>query len=484
MMEDGLLVRLIAVNPERFSLGLAYLEATLTGYLGSRIRVEQSIYDLTAIRRGDIDLASIVTHAAADRPAVIGLSWYCWNHRLIQDLADMLAVVAPTARIVVGGPETRTIDENELLRFPDGTVFAFGEGEQAISEFVEQVLRGGPPSEPPADGARLSAGSIVRGAGKRVAVPPESIPSPVLAGTLQDASSDWLPSYTTTRGCVYRCSFCAWQDGLREREFDLGVVRRELDVLARRPYERIWITDTIFGRNEDRAMAILERLRNWPHPTRFAVELHGRFLSDRLAGELAEIPLAWAAVGIQSLAPDVLRLTRRSPHAQQLIEAVNRLYAALTDRSAIHLDVIFGLPRQTVDDCFETVDVLLEAFPDATIFTGMLQMIPGTAFESLRREPGWVALPPEGDCEVVTTPDLGLAEMDRVRDLTVGLDAHAVARGRLGGGSAGMTAARLETIGRSLRGTPFAAHPVYGRRESFTADQVVGTVRSPETIGV
>ena len=141
------------------------------------------------------------------------------------------------------------------------------------------------------------------------------------------------------------------------------------------------------------------------------------------------MPLAWAAVGVQSLAPDVLKLTRRSPRTEELLTAVGRLYRALCDRSVIHLDIIFGLPKQSADDCFETVDVLLDAFPEATIFTGMFQVLAGTKFEVLREEPGWVVLPPELDCEVAASSYLGAGDMARVRDLATGLDAYTVLRG-------------------------------------------------------
>jgi radical SAM superfamily enzyme YgiQ (UPF0313 family) len=488
MSEEVPLVRLVAINPDRFSLGLAHLHAAVEARFGARVRVQQSIIDLGALHRREIDLALLATRLVDGSPAVVGLSWYCWNHRVMQDLARLVHDLAPGCQLIVGGPETATLEDAALAAFPVGTLFVVGEGEQALAELVERALATGrPPGRPagelPPGVARAEPSGILR-APRQAALPTADIPSPVLAGTVRPASSNWLPSYATTRGCVFGCSFCAWQDGFREREFDLDTVMRELDVLAGCGYDRIWITDTIFGRNEARGLQILRRLREWPTPTRFAVELHAKYLSDRLAMGLAEVSLAWAAIGIQSLAPNVLKLTRRSPYTEQLLAAVGRLYRVVPDRSAIHLDIIFGLPQQTVEDCFETVDLLLAEFPEATIFTGMLQVIPGTTVESLRWTDGWTVLPPEGDFEVAATPDLDLDDMNRIRDLCVGLDAHLIGRTRTPTGGPGVAAADLEALGRSLRGTGFAAHPVYGRRERYTAEQLQQCAAGGEMVDV
>lgn len=471
MSKQRHLVRLVAVNPDGFSLGLAYLDAALSAHFGGRLRVEQSIHDLDAIHRREIDLGALAAHILSDEPLAVGFSWYCWNHRLIQDLARLVRSLSPRCQIVIGGPETRTINDAELMAFPEGTVFVFGEGEAALRVLVEQMLDGST-AEMPAGTARRDAQGLIRSPRRSAALATSQIVSPVLSGTLRQSTADWLPSYATTRGCVFKCSFCAWQDGFREREFDLDMVMRELDTLASQEYRIIWITDTIFGRNEPRGLEIVRRLQRWPSDTQFAVELHAKYLSERLCAELSKVRLAWAAIGIQSLAPGVLRLTRRSPYTEQLFESAQRLYRQLEDRSVLHLDIIFGLPGQTLDDCFETVDLLLETFPEATIFTGMLQVVPGTDFEKLRHEPGWVVLPPEGDFEVAATPDIGPAEMARIRDLAAGLDAHVICRDTRGSTASVVTAEGFEKIGRSLRGTAFGRHPVYGRRENFTAAQV------------
>ena len=171
MSEGTPLVRLIAINPDRFSLGLAYLHAALNARFGAGLCVEQSVVDLDQIRRREIDLAALAFQFVEGSPAVIGLSWYCWNHRVIQDLARLVHGLAPGCQLIVGGPETGTIDDAALAAFPAGTLLVVGEGEEVFVELVGRVLDTGTAAgELPPGAVRVEQSSIVR-APRRAALP-------------------------------------------------------------------------------------------------------------------------------------------------------------------------------------------------------------------------------------------------------------------------------------------------------------------------
>lgn len=470
-------IRLAAFNPERFSLALGCLAAVLTERFAGTVRVDQLIYDIDDLRFRRVDPALPLAEVVFDEPDIVGLSWYTWNHGFVQHVACSVAQFVPNATLVVGGPETRTVFESDLQALPEGTILVFGEGEQVMCDIVEQVQQHGVVRELPAGSGRVTGGKVERS--EKVAGPLrlDQLPSPLLTGHLKDPPSTRMPSYTTTRGCVYRCSFCAWQDGMSEREFPLDRVFEELDLMAGKAYDMVWFTDTIFGRDESRGLAILDRLRTWPKNTHFGFELHARFLTPKLADAVASMPLDFAAIGVQSLAPDVLKATRRSPKTDQLTDAIDLLYASLEDRRKIHIDLIFGLPGQTLGDCLHGVDVLLSRYPEATLYCSILQLIPGTAFEHLRRRPGWITQPHDGDFEVVATPTLNGADFVRIRDLLVGLELLTVAR-EAGHPKLWLTVDQAESIGRQMRGTRFYLSPNGFRHETIPWDEIDDDARA------
>lgn len=457
-------VRLVAINPERFSMALAYLAATVDRHFRGAAIVEQFVYDSEDMRHRGFDVALAVSEILQDSPDFVGLSWYSWNDSLVRHIARLVRELLPDTTLIIGGPQTRTVFEADLAALPVGTVLVFGEGEQTICQVIDGVLEhGGEVGELPVGSGLVTAGGIRRGGSRTAALHPRTLPSPILTGHLREPSGNRLPSYSTTRGCVFRCSFCAWHDGLGERLFPLDQVLAELDLIAARNYEMVWFTDTIFGRDAERGRAILEHLSGWGGRTKFGFEMHAQFLDPDLVDDLAKLPIDFAAIGVQSLAPGVLRLSKRSPKTQKLHDAIELMYTRMPDRSVIHIDLIFGMPEQTLDDCVQSVAELLARYPDATLFCSMLQLIPGTAFEHYRREPGWICLPPEGDYEVVKTPTLSDEDLLRIRDLLVGLDAMWLGR-RDDNAGLRLSAEQAESVGHALRGTRFHSCPTAYRQ--------------------
>lgn len=457
-------VRLVAINPERFSMALGFLAATLDKHYRGQVTVEQLIYDSEDVRSRGFDVSLAIPEIVQGSPDVIGLSWYSWNDGLVRHIAKLVTELLPDTALIIGGPQTRTVFEQDLAALPTGTMLVFGEGEQTICQLIDGVIEHGTLADLPEGSGLVTTDGVHRGKPRTQAIPLDSLPSPILTGHFREPGGRRLPSYATTRGCVFRCAFCAWHDNLNERLFPLEQVLAELDVIAAKNYEMVWFTDTIFGRDLQRGLAILQHLEGWGGRTRFGFEMHAQFLHPELIDGLAKLPIDFAAIGVQSLAPGVLRLSKRSPRTQKLHEAIGMMYARMPDRSSVHIDLIFGMPEQTMDDCVQSVSELLEKYPDATLYCSMLQLIPGTAFEHYRRQPGWVCLPPEGDYEVVSTPSLSGQDLVRLRDLLVGLDAMWIAR-RDDNAGLRLTAEQAESVGKALRGSRFHNCPTAYRQD-------------------
>jgi oxygen-independent coproporphyrinogen-3 oxidase len=117
--------------------------------------------------------------------------------------------------------------------------------------------------------------------------------------------------------------------------------------------------------------ALVERLRRrfvLAPGAEHAVELDPRFLEPEMAAALAAAGVNRASLGVQSFDPEVQAAINRIQPAEQTRDAVDRLRAAGIGR--INVDLLYGLPRQTVESCRETVRELLACAPDRVAIFG------------------------------------------------------------------------------------------------------------------
>ncbi|MGN8544509.1 oxygen-independent coproporphyrinogen III oxidase [Bradyrhizobium sp. C9] len=93
-----------------------------------------------------------------------------------------------------------------------------------------------------------------------------------------------------------------------------------------------------------------------------AVEIDPRMLSEPMAEALGYCGVNRASLGVQSFDPVVQRGINRLQSFGQTATSVDRLRRAGVER--INFDLLYGLPRQTVASCLDTVARCLELHPD------------------------------------------------------------------------------------------------------------------------
>jgi oxygen-independent coproporphyrinogen-3 oxidase len=93
-----------------------------------------------------------------------------------------------------------------------------------------------------------------------------------------------------------------------------------------------------------------------------AIEIDPRVLTAEMATALGEAGVTRASLGVQSLDPVVQdAINRRQSHHETAL-AIERLRAAGV--AGINIDLVYGLPHQTVGSCIETVRACLALRPD------------------------------------------------------------------------------------------------------------------------
>lgn len=93
-----------------------------------------------------------------------------------------------------------------------------------------------------------------------------------------------------------------------------------------------------------------------------AIEIDPRSLTDAMSAALAENGVNRASIGVQSFDPAVQQAINRVQSFETVAAAVEGLRRR--GIGAINLDLIYGLPRQTLGSCLDTIEKALLLDPD------------------------------------------------------------------------------------------------------------------------
>lgn len=151
----------------------------------------------------------------------------------------------------------------------------------------------------------------------------------------------------------------------------------------------------------------------------FAVEIDPRGLLPDLVAALAASGVNRASVGLQDVNPDVQRAVNRWQPLSATRDAVARLRGE--GIAALNLDVMYGLPHQSLDDLRRTIEAAVEMRPDRIAVFGYAHVPEMKAHQNLI------------DVNALPGPDTRLAQYHAAhRDLmaagyeAVGLDHYAL----------------------------------------------------------
>ncbi len=122
-------------------------------------------------------------------------------------------------------------------------------------------------------------------------------------------------------------------------------------------------TPTILDPADFVALVTLLRQRFAVHPqAEIAVEIDPRRLEPIMTEVLAKAGVNRASLGVQSFDPVVQKAINRIQSVEQTAAVVTGLRAA--GIGAVSFDLIYGLPKQTLQSCLDTVEQCLELRPD------------------------------------------------------------------------------------------------------------------------
>ena len=372
----------------------------------------------------------LVSAILARDPCLVGFTCYLWNIERTLWVAQQLKAVRPDLLVVVGGPEI-TADNAWVLADPSIDYACIGEGEQTFSELLQALLKG-PAVVGAIDGLYVTLASsrersfapsqgagaleIVSAATSGTNLPAfrkplaklDEISSPYLAGIL-DASDEQMLLLETIRGCVFKCKFCYYPksyDALYflSRERLIANLEHARQCGAR---EVVLLDPTL---NQRRDFAGFLRLLAECNPDRrftYFGELRAEGINTEIARLLKEANFAEVEIGLQSI----------DPKAQAMMDRTNNLRAfergarSMLDAGIkVKVDLIIGLPGDTVESIRRGFDYLLASQLYSSVQVFNLAILPGTAFRQEAAELG-LEFQPRPPYYVTRTPTLELADM-------------------------------------------------------------------------
>ncbi len=175
--------------------------------------------------------------------------------------------------------------------------------------------------------------------------------------------------------CRSMCWYCGCHTTVTARDEPIvryvDALHREIDVVADALPGRITARHIHFGGGTPTLMqptqfvALMDKLRDrfhLPADAEIAIEIDPRTLERPMNDALAAGGVTRASLGVQSFDPIVQRAINRIQSFDETAAAVADLRGA--GIAAINFDLIYGLPHETVESCFDTVARALDLKPD------------------------------------------------------------------------------------------------------------------------
>ncbi len=371
------------------NLGLGYLAAALeqAGHEVTVADVAQRRWTPARVRRMAVDR----------RWDLVGIQSYSCGIDDARRLARFIKERRPETRIVIGGRHVDALPEETLAGERAFDYALTGECEGALPELVARLDDGGAaldevPNLYYRQGALVQRGPHTARADPNHPVmpawhhiPPASYPVAPL-GTFVRALP--IAPIITSRGCSYRCQFCAAPSAgrslcLRSPE----AVLEEIRYLVRHHSVReIQILDDNFTSRKAHARAVCEGILR--SGLKLALSLPNGVRLDRLDAELLGLleraGCYSVTVGIESGVPRVLSEMKRDVTLDTVRQQLDLIRQVTSIR--VTGNFLIGLPGETLDDIRQTIDFACSAPLHRAQFAAFLPLPGSPLFDRLRSE--------------------------------------------------------------------------------------------------
>lgn len=334
------------------SLGLRYLYANM-----------QDLQQYTEIKEFVIQTRAldIVEKILESKPDIVGLGVYIWNIVETTDVVNLLKVIAPEVKVILGGPEVSYETEQQVIVKAADYVIT-GAGEISLYELCKGLLSNNPPAR-----------KIIKSAPVEL----KNIELPYQYYTDDDLSKRIL-YVEASRGCPFKCEFCLSSLDTTSNPYELDPFLEQMELLYQRGARNFKFIDRTFNLDINTSLKILQFFLDKENEDLY---LHFEVVPDHLPRKLKEVLTKFPEgslqfeIGIQTFNQQVQENISRKQNNPK--SKKNLLWLRDNTNAHIHADLIFGLPGESLATFSDSFDELYECRPHE-IQMGILKRLKGT----------------------------------------------------------------------------------------------------------
>ncbi len=331
------------------AIGLRYLYANMQELQSQTTILEFSINDA---------LQSVAEELLLDTPDVIGIGVYIWNAQQVKELIHILKKVSPQTTIVLGGPEVTYLPYR--VNFEDADYIIQGEGDFAFYKLCKEIMHVTPMQK------------IIQ-----MTLPElKEVQLPYAYYTDADIKNRYI-YVEISRGCPFECEFCLSSMDERVRAFDLDKVLEAFEELWKRGARNFKFVDRTFNLNMKAAHKILDFFLAKKAPYFVHFEVVPDHFPSSLRAKIKSFPpeALQLEIGVQTLNLEIANNISRQLKLEKIYDNISFLE---NETSAhIHLDLIIGLPGESLESFGKNLDTLV-ALSSCEIQLGILKKLSGT----------------------------------------------------------------------------------------------------------
>ncbi len=251
-----------------------------------------------------------------------------------------------------------------------------------------------------------------------------------------EASNHWSPAnlsfYFHVPFCPRLCHFCGCNTQItRDEDFISRYMRamlKEMDLVLSLTDPSRPVTQVHWGGGTPNAisldhigniMSVLRKRFRFAEEAEVAMECNPAYLEPGHIDQLSEMGFNRLSLGVQDLDPEVLRTVNRLPSKYPLEELIGRMRSR--GFKGVNIDLIYGLPGQSPESFFRTVEKVAALRPDRLVTFSYAHVPWVKAAQKILEETGIPG--PELKLKLFRQ---SLQQLKQARYVTVGMDHYAL----------------------------------------------------------